>query len=47
MTTPESLLLRGLIQLIWILAAARITGQLFWRLGQPLVCGEIAAGELL
>jgi Kef-type K+ transport system membrane component KefB len=43
----ETLLLRVLIQVIIIIAAARIFGGLFRRLGQPQVCGEVAAGLIL
>jgi len=43
----EALLLRVIIQLAVIIAAARISGSLFKRIGQPAVCGEIAAGLLL
>jgi Kef-type K+ transport system membrane component KefB len=38
---------RLFLQLVIILAAARLTGQLFTRLGQPSVVGEMAAGMLL
>lgn len=44
----ESVLLTVIVQLIVIIAAARIFGTIFRRyLGQPQVCGEIAAGLLL
>lgn len=43
----ESVLLKVLIQLIVIIAAARIFGALFRKIGQPQVCGEIAAGLIL
>ena len=43
----EVILLRVLVQLIVIIAAARFFGNLFRRLGQPQVCGEIAAGLIL
>jgi Kef-type K+ transport system membrane component KefB len=44
----ESVLLKVLVQLAVILAAARVVGRLFRRfLGQPQVVGEIAAGLLL
>lgn len=43
----ENILLIVLVQLIAIVASARIFGLLFRRLGQPLVCGEIAAGLIL
>ncbi len=43
----EDVLLKVIIQLIVIIGAARIAGSLFRRLGQPVVCGEIAAGIIL
>ena len=43
----ETILLAVIVQLIVIIAAARIFGALFHRLGQPQVCGEIAAGLIL
>jgi Kef-type K+ transport system membrane component KefB len=43
----ESTLLIVLLQLCVIIGAARLAGMLFRRLGQPQVCGEIAAGLLL
>jgi Kef-type K+ transport system membrane component KefB len=43
----ENILLIVLVQLIVIIAASRIFGSLFRRMGQPLVCGEIAAGLIL
>jgi Kef-type K+ transport system membrane component KefB len=43
----ENALLIVLIQLIVIISAARVFGALFRRMGQPLVCGEIAAGLIL
>jgi len=43
----ENILLKVIIQLIVIIAAARISGAAFRRLGQPVVCGEIAAGLIL
>jgi Kef-type K+ transport system membrane component KefB len=43
----EQILLPVLLQLAVILASARIMGAAFRRLGQPQVCGEIAAGLLL
>ena len=43
----ENLLLAVLVQLIVIVAAARLAGAVFRRLGQPQVCGEIAAGLIL
>lgn len=43
----EALLLSVLIQLIVIIGAARFFGVLFSKIGQPQVCGEIAAGLIL
>jgi K+:H+ antiporter len=43
----ESTLLTLIIQLILIIAAGRAAGALFRFLGQPQVCGEIAAGLML
>ncbi|MFN7921902.1 MAG: cation:proton antiporter [Bryobacteraceae bacterium] len=43
----ENVLLIVMIQLMVIIASARISGVLFRRLGQPQVCGEIAAGLIL
>ena len=43
----ENALLIVLIQLVVIVAAARVFGAIFRRLGQPQVCGEIAAGLIL
>ncbi|HET9217786.1 MAG TPA: cation:proton antiporter [Terriglobia bacterium] len=43
----ESLLLNVLIQLIVIVIASRLAGMAFRKLGQPQVCGEIAAGLIL
>src|SRR5215218_7438110 len=43
----ETMLLRVLIQLIVIIAAARLAGVVFRKLGQPQVCGEVAAGLIL
>ena len=43
----EHFLLTVLMQLVVILTAARIGGWLLRRLGQPQVCGEIAAGLFL
>lgn len=43
----ENVLLIVLLQLSVIIAAARLFGMLFRRLGQPQVCGEIAAGLIL
>lgn len=46
-TSPEELLLEVLIQLIVIIAAARVFAALARRVGQPGVVGEIAAGLIL
>jgi Kef-type K+ transport system membrane component KefB len=43
----ETVLLKVLVQLIVIIAAARVFGALFVRIGQPQVCGEVAAGLVL
>ena len=43
----ENILLIVIVQLIVIVSAARFFGGLFRKLGQPLVCGEIAAGLIL
>lgn len=43
----EEVMLRVILQLIVIIAVARLSGNLFKRLGQPVVCGEIAAGLIL
>ena len=43
----EHTLLVVLVQLVVIIAAARLAGLLFRKLGQPSVCGEIAAGLIL
>jgi Kef-type K+ transport system membrane component KefB len=43
----EEVLLLVIVQLIVIITAARIAGSLFKRFGQPVVCGEIAAGLIL
>jgi Kef-type K+ transport system membrane component KefB len=43
----EEILLTVILQLIIIIASARIFGILFRRMGQPQVCGEIAAGLIL
>src|SRR5215467_4958706 len=43
----ENILLIVIVQLIVIVAASRIFGVLFRRIGQPFVCGEIAAGLVL
>ncbi len=45
--TSEHLLLTVIIQLIVIIAASRLFGAIFRKLGQPQVCGEIAAGLVL
>ena len=52
MTSPvnaelEQVVLAVVIQLIVIIAAARLVGAAFRFLGQPQVCGEIAAGLIL
>jgi Kef-type K+ transport system membrane component KefB len=46
-TGVEGVLLKVLVQLIVIIAAARVLGTAFRWLGQPQVCGEIAAGLIL
>src|SRR5215470_6585025 len=43
----ENILLIFVMQLIVILVSSRVFGGLFRRIGQPLVCGEIAAGLVL
>lgn len=43
----EATLLLVILQLVVIIAAARISGNLLQRFGQPVVCGEIAAGLML
>src|SRR5437763_3019938 len=43
----ENVLLSVILQLVLIIAAARTSGLLFRRVGQPQVCGEIAAGLIL
>ena len=43
----ENVLLIVILQLIVIISAARTFGGVFRRIGQPLVCGEIAAGLIL
>jgi Kef-type K+ transport system membrane component KefB len=43
----EAAMFRVIIQLVAIIAVARISGNLFRRMGQPSVCGEIAAGLIL
>jgi Kef-type K+ transport system membrane component KefB len=43
----EDVVLLVILQLVVIIAAARVAGVLFKRLGQPVVCGEIAAGLIL
>jgi Kef-type K+ transport system membrane component KefB len=43
----ENILLIVVLQLIVIVASSRVFGALFRRIGQPLVCGEIAAGLVL
>ena len=47
MNNSESILLIVIVQLIVIIAASRLFGALFRRIGQPQVCGEIAAGLIL
>lgn len=46
-TKVEELLLTVILQLIIIIASARIFGMFFRKMGQPQVCGEIAAGLIL
>lgn len=43
----ENILLLVIVQLIVIVACSRIFSALFRRMGQPSVCGEIAAGLIL
>jgi Kef-type K+ transport system membrane component KefB len=43
----EAAMFRVIVQLVVIIAIARISGNLFRRMGQPSVCGEIAAGIIL
>jgi Kef-type K+ transport system membrane component KefB len=43
----ENILLIVVLQLIVIVASSRVFGVLFRRIGQPFVCGEIAAGLVL
>jgi Kef-type K+ transport system membrane component KefB len=43
----EAAMFRVIVQLMAIIAVARISGNLFRRMGQPSVCGEIAAGLIL
>lgn len=43
----ENVLPIVIVQLIVIIGAARIFSALFRRMGQPTVCGEIAAGLIL
>lgn len=43
----ENVLLTFILQLIVIVAASRLIAALFRRMGQPQVCGEIAAGLIL
>lgn len=45
--SSEHVLLTVIIQLIVIIAASRLFGAIFRKLGQPQVCGEIAAGLVL
>jgi len=46
-THAEDILLIVITQLIVIIVASRVFGALFLRLGQPQVCGEVAAGLIL
>jgi len=39
--------MRIIVQLVLVIACARVAGALFKRIGQPRVCGEIAAGLIL
>jgi Kef-type K+ transport system membrane component KefB len=39
--------MRIIVQLVAIVGCARLVGALFKRIGQPQVCGEIAAGLVL
>jgi Kef-type K+ transport system membrane component KefB len=43
----ENILLIVIVQLIVIVASSRVFGAVFRRIGQPFVCGEIAAGLVL
>lgn len=43
----EAVVLKVILQLVVIMGAARISGSLFRRMGQPVVCGEIAGGLIL
>lgn len=43
----EAVVLKVILQLVVIMAAARISGNLFRRIGQPVVCGEVAGGLIL
>lgn len=43
----EAAMFRVIVQLVAIIAVARISGNIFRRMGQPSVCGEIAAGLIL
>lgn len=45
--STEHLLLTVIVQIVIIVAAARLSGRVFQRMAQPQVCGEIAAGLLL
>ncbi|MGQ0849394.1 MAG: cation:proton antiporter domain-containing protein [Actinomycetota bacterium] len=47
MAAPSQDVLHVLVALVALLAAARLLGELFLRLGQPSVVGEILAGVLL
>jgi Kef-type K+ transport system membrane component KefB len=46
-TNAEQTLIAVIVQLVVIIAAARIAGNVFRFFGQPPVCGEIAAGLIL
>ena len=43
----EHILFTVILQLTFIIAAARLFAALFKKLGQPGVCGEMAAGLIL
>src|SRR5215813_11406429 len=43
----EAILFKVILQLAFIIATARIFAALFKKLGQPGVCGEMAAGLIL
>jgi Kef-type K+ transport system membrane component KefB len=46
-TRVEEILLKVIVQIVVIMAAARIFATVFRWVGQPTVCGEIAAGLIL